>query len=101
MSLQGHVNTLSTNLGFDIDSNGRILAAAGEDGKVRLWSLSDGVQVNASHDISRDKQTAARLHDTVFDAPPPAVLFSPSANGTVDDLWVADGPVVHKYAVTM
>ena len=101
MSLHGHVNTLSTNLGFDIDSNGRILAAAGEDGKVRLWSLSDGVQVNASHVINRVEKATARLRDTVFDSPPPAIIFSPSANGTVDELWVADGPVVHKYAVTL
>ncbi|KAI7849612.1 hypothetical protein BDC45DRAFT_520012 [Circinella umbellata] len=39
--LKGHVNTGGTRVAVDVDKKGQLLALAGNDHRVRLWSLAD------------------------------------------------------------
>ena len=43
----GHEASCSFRLGLDISPNNSILAAAGEDGCVRLWSVTSGQRIHA------------------------------------------------------
>lgn len=43
----GHENSVSFRLGLDVSPNNSVLAAAGEDGYVRLWSVTGGQRIHA------------------------------------------------------
>ncbi|CAD6564092.1 MAG: hypothetical protein CYPHOPRED_001958 [Cyphobasidiales sp. Tagirdzhanova-0007] len=60
-TLVGNVNTCSRNLGLDVLET-QILAAAGEDKRVRLWSLDTGKLVESSG-------AGVNLPDKVFERP--------------------------------
>lgn len=89
-SLSGHFNTTSVYLGCDIWQNS-ILALAGEDKKVRIWSLETGRQLNA---VRSDKQS---LLGTTFEDRIPEIKFREAHNEL--EVWLANGPVLSKYVV--
>ena len=85
VTYSGHRNTVVLGLGFDVSSNGSILAAgntfpnnahdiAGEDRYVRLWSVNTGQSIPAR--ISKEK----------FDTPVIGLQFSHLED---NGLWVA------------
>ncbi|KAI8982602.1 hypothetical protein BDB01DRAFT_836043 [Pilobolus umbonatus] len=41
--LRGHVNEYNQNLGMDIDTENKLFMQAGDDGRVRIWSLMEGL----------------------------------------------------------
>ena len=87
-TLVGNVNTCSRNLGLDVLET-QILAAAGEDKRVRLWSLDTGKLVESSG-------AGVNLPDKVFERPVNAMTFQ-TRNGRDRSLWVADGSMLHRY----
>ncbi|KAL7004101.1 DDB1- and CUL4-associated factor 4 [Cystobasidiomycetes sp. EMM_F5] len=101
--LSGHINSLSTNLGFDVCPNGRTLAVAGSDGRIRLWSLAHGKAILSEMDTLGDGSLApgqgARLLDEVFETPPECLGFHHDEQTYKQSIWVADGSFVKQYAI--
>ncbi|ODQ53238.1 hypothetical protein SAICODRAFT_30281 [Saitoella complicata NRRL Y-17804] len=48
VSYQGHQNSHTFQLGFDVDAALGVVAAAGDDGSVRLWSLYTGTSLDTT-----------------------------------------------------
>lgn len=87
-NLTGHINTCSHNLGLDV-LDGQVVAAAGEDKQVRLWSLRTGEMVKST-------EMGLNLFSKTFDQPVPALKFQSGRSGEIY-LWVADGAVLRRF----
>lgn len=94
--LLNHSNSYTRDLGFDIWKDD-FLVAAGQDCKVRLWSLRKGVQLHPSAD-------SVSISTRVFREPIKAIKFRESAGDRNDqggrtsdgiarssELWFANG----------
>jgi WD40 repeat protein len=87
----GHVNNIHFGLGFDVSPNGSILAAgnslhlpsnllAGDDCRVRLWSVNTGERIHA-----RVSETPFDVSENPFETCIAGLKFSHRNEG----LWVA------------
>lgn len=78
-SLKGHVNESTQHLGFDIDLENNLLMLAGNDGRVRIWSIFNS---NSNEPIWCSEK---------FSSPIPAVKFMLNSNQypRVQDGWTS------------
>jgi WD40 repeat protein len=88
--LSGHINTTSVYLGCNIWPSS-ILALAGEDKKVRIWSLKTGRQLEAVKGYQQS------LLATTFEERVPEIRLRQT--GSELELWLADGSVLSRYTV--
>ena len=82
VTYSGHVNTCSFGLGFDVDPAKTVVAAAGDDNYVRLWSVNSGQRIQA------------RLSENPFDDNVIGLQFSREMDG----LWVG-GQKVERWGI--
>lgn len=90
MKLSGHQNAHSTGLGCDVYGSS-LLALAGNDRKVRLWSLKTGqlvdtpyIQGVAGQASTSDEQIGSLRFREVEGRP---------------SLWFSDGPILREFSV--
>lgn len=107
LSLQGHVNSRTPRLGLDIYRD-KILAAIGEDAKIRMWSLATGKEIaipfsappSAAGSVQAGKPSMDLAAPLV--APSPDIRFQEEAQvgqGSNRNLhlWIADGSYVRRF----
>lgn len=92
ITFSGHVNSHSQNLGFCVDPAFNFIFAAGEDNRVRAWSLrtGDAILHSTGHDSPlSDGQASSRNQKLLalkkFTRPVNALVLAS------EDLWVASG----------
>jgi WD40 repeat protein len=103
LKLSNHVNSYTRDLGFDVWND--FVAAAGQDRKIRIWSLRDGVQIRSSSNPNS-------LVNREFDEPIKAIKLRECAGdrndqggrlnakeATSSELWIANGPDLECYAI--
>ncbi|KAK4050994.1 DDB1- and CUL4-associated factor 4 [Microbotryomycetes sp. JL201] len=118
VTCSGHVNTITLDLGMDVWRD-EVVALAGEDGRVRMWSVTTGDQITPPQSTD-----SANLLKNQFRQPVKAIAFTgsldvPSGSVRSDDgyhrfidrsggddhdkkslgptLWLADGPSIVRY----
>ncbi|GAA5847340.1 hypothetical protein JCM5353_007762 [Sporobolomyces roseus] len=75
VSLKGHVNSFSTDLGFDTHKD-EFLIAAGQDHRLRLWSLRTGLEILAPRSSS---STSSSSHRAPIESFSPQILSALSS----------------------
>jgi len=100
MTLHGHVNSRTQRLGLDTYHD-KILAAVGEDARVRLWSLVTGKQIEPTQAQSVASGTplaskSMQLCSATFAAPPSDIRFQEGERRRLH-LWVADGSYIRRF----
>ncbi|KAH9841761.1 uncharacterized protein C8Q71DRAFT_738699 [Rhodofomes roseus] len=105
LRLSGHVNACMTKLGLAIDPSEDFVFAAGQDQRIRGWSLRTGKRLPAQpvnsraavsdwHDAPAEK---TRLFDVLFDAPVAAMQVARGDEGLC--LWAACGGDVYRMSL--
>lgn len=101
-NLAGHVNTCSQGLGFCVNPSASILLAAGEDKRIRAWSLRTGDNVtntSTSNSPGPSGKATPNLSSSPRSTPQAGLLsrtFSRPVNSIVmaedgKEIWVASG----------
>lgn len=94
----GHVNSLTRRLGIAVDPQEEYLYAAGEDKKIRLWSLQSG-QLISTPETQRLHRVPG-LFQTTFEQDVSALQVTEGvAKGRrgVLSLWATEGHNIHQY----
>lgn len=82
LHLNGHVNSYTRDIGLDVA--GDFVAAGGQDGRVRIWSMRTGKQIRPKDESSWGRK---------FDEPIKAIRFRKKA------LWFADHATLECCAI--
>ena len=90
MQLRDHLNQYTHNLGLDVWNNDLVIAA-GQDCKVRIWSISSG----SSQPLVFGQ--AESLSQRTFLAPVTALAFE--RDKSKPTLWLADGCELYRFAI--
>lgn len=97
MRLNGHINSYTIELGIAVDPSENYVFAAGDDCKLRGWSLHSGDEIVPSPPSPRDIESAATssLFGKTFDNPIRALQVTESPMETC--LWAASGSTLHQF----
>ncbi|KAF9524251.1 hypothetical protein CPB83DRAFT_774106 [Crepidotus variabilis] len=87
-TFEGHVNSYLPTLGLAIDSYQNFLFAAGQDRRVRGWSLRNGIQLYPSPTLAR-AEASTNPFSTVFPSPVTALQMVESHGSDGISLWAA------------
>ena len=91
LALRGHVNSHTQALGLDISPDGQFLVAAGEDNRVRIWSLRTGHQLMDTTGQDEDGPLGGDWR-----APIPDIRFWEDERKR-PQLWIPDGAYLRRF----
>ncbi|TDL23247.1 WD40 repeat-like protein [Rickenella mellea] len=90
LTFTGHVNSFTTRLGTAVDPSENFIFAAGQDSRIRAWSLQTGNPLQLCNDLS----TAVNI-DSTFPAPIRELRVTDDREGMT--LWVASGGHLYTF----
>ena len=91
LALKGHVNSHTQALGLDVSPDGQFLVAAGEDHRVRIWSLRTGRQLAGAADLD---EVGPLQQD--WRTPVQEVRFREDERKQLQ-LWIPDGAYLRRF----
>ncbi|KAI8049157.1 hypothetical protein BDF22DRAFT_746226 [Syncephalis plumigaleata] len=92
LEFAGHVNEYTQSLGMATDSTGTVLAAAGQDKRIRFWSTLTGEQLRHSSDPLPQTIPALQWHGpTSPGVLQPAMMDTTSSGKVPPSLWAVSG----------
>ncbi|CCM06213.1 uncharacterized protein FIBRA_08458 [Fibroporia radiculosa] len=100
MEFSGHVNAGLTKLGIAVDPSEDFLFAAGQDSRIRVWSLRSGRQLTAAQEDAPDPRSGVgdvSLPSHGRSAPVCAMQVTESERGMC--LWAASGGKMYQYSL--
>ncbi|KAF8879101.1 hypothetical protein CPB84DRAFT_1793635 [Gymnopilus junonius] len=92
----GHVNTHTRNLGIVVDQSNDFLFAAGQDLRIRGWSLRTGAQL-IPPESSDDTQEQANPFQATFAGPVCALQVIQEVGTSGMSLWAASGHDLYQF----
>ncbi|KAL4069892.1 hypothetical protein V8B97DRAFT_1871894 [Scleroderma yunnanense] len=96
--LTGNVNSYFIKMPIAVDSSEEVLFAAGQDSRIRLWSLrSGGPPLTPSSNVTIPKPYRRDLLEYQFEHPVRSMQLSEDENGM--NLWAASGYDLFKYSL--
>ncbi|KIM63386.1 hypothetical protein SCLCIDRAFT_1214275 [Scleroderma citrinum Foug A] len=94
----GNVNSYSIKAPIAVDPSEEFLFAAGQDNRIRLWSLrSGGPPLTPSPSITTPKPYGQELLQYQFEEPVRSIQIS--EEGNITNLWAASGYELFKYSL--